>query len=40
MTQTGTAINAHNITYESVFQADIVSQMQAHGWQLGRASGL
>lgn len=28
-----------NITYESAFQADIVSQMQAHGWQLGRASG-
>lgn len=27
-----------NITYESVFQADIVSQMQAHGWQLGHAS--
>ena len=25
--------------YESVFQADIVTQMQAHGWQLGRASG-
>ena len=40
MTQTSTAINAHNITYESVFQADIVSQMQAHGWQVGHASGL
>jgi type I restriction enzyme R subunit len=26
-------------TYESVFQADIVSQMQVHGWQLGHASG-
>jgi type I restriction enzyme R subunit len=26
-------------TYESVFQADIISQMQAHGWQLGHASG-
>ena len=26
-------------TYESVFQADIVTQMQAQGWQLGRASG-
>lgn len=26
-------------TYESVFQADIVRQMQTHGWQLGRASG-
>ncbi|AAZ18287.1 possible type I restriction enzyme, R subunit [Psychrobacter arcticus 273-4] len=31
--------NAHNVTYESVFQADIVSQMQAQGWQLGHASG-
>ncbi|MBK3394697.1 type I restriction endonuclease subunit R [Psychrobacter sp. M9-54-1] len=39
MTQTSTATNAHNITYESVFQADIVTQMQAHGWQLGSASG-
>ena len=39
MTQTSTAINAHNVTYESVFQADIVSQMQAHGWQLGNPSG-
>lgn len=28
-----------NITYESVFQADIVSQMQAQGWQLGSPSG-
>ena len=26
-------------TYESVFQADIVRQMQTHGWQLGYASG-
>jgi len=26
-------------TYESVFQADIVTQMQAHGWQLGSPSG-
>ncbi|MBP2281011.1 type I restriction enzyme R subunit [Psychrobacter sp. PL19] len=26
-------------TYESVFQADIVSQMQVTGWQLGHASG-
>ncbi|WP_201556011.1 type I restriction endonuclease subunit R [Psychrobacter immobilis] len=26
-------------TYESVFQADIVNQMQAQGWQLGHASG-
>ena len=26
-------------TYESVFQADIVSQMQAQGWQLGNPSG-
>ncbi|WP_201624070.1 type I restriction endonuclease subunit R [Psychrobacter immobilis] len=25
-------------TYESVFQADIVSQLQAHGWQLGNPS--
>lgn len=39
MTQTSTTINAHNVTYESVFQADIVSQMQAHGWQLGSPSG-
>lgn len=31
--------NAHNVTYESVFQADIVTQMQAHGWQLGSPSG-
>ena len=31
--------NAHNVTYESVFQADIVTQMQVHGWQLGSASG-
>jgi type I restriction enzyme R subunit len=31
--------NAHNVTYESVFQADIVSQMQAQGWQLGNPSG-
>ena len=31
--------NAHDITYESVFQADIIDQMQAHGWQLGHASG-
>ena len=31
--------NAHNVTYESVFQADIVSQLQAHGWQLGSPSG-
>ncbi|MGM8885208.1 type I restriction endonuclease subunit R [Psychrobacter sp. 1U2] len=26
-------------TYESVFQADIVTQMQAQGWQLGNPSG-
>ena len=39
MTQTATAINAHNVTYESVFQADIVSQMQTQGWQLGSPSG-
>lgn len=31
--------NAHNVTYESIFQADIVKQMQAHGWQLGSPSG-
>lgn len=31
--------NAHDIAYESVFQADIIDQMQAHGWQLGHASG-
>jgi len=28
-----------NTTYESVFQADIVTQMQAQGWKLGHASG-
>ncbi|MGE6390442.1 type I restriction endonuclease subunit R [Psychrobacter pacificensis] len=27
-----------DITYESIFQADIVNQMQAHGWQLGSPS--
>ena len=37
MTQTNTATNAHNVTYESVFQADIVTQMQAHGWQVSNA---
>ena len=26
-------------TYESVFQANIVTQMQAQGWQVGHASG-
>ncbi|WP_201568992.1 hypothetical protein [Psychrobacter sp. JCM 18900] len=26
--------NAHNVTYESVFQTDIVTQIQAQGWQL------
>lgn len=31
--------NAHNVTYESVFQSDIVTQMQAQGWQVGHASG-
>ena len=30
---------SHNATYEAVFQADIVTQMQAHGWQVGYASG-
>uniref|UniRef100_UPI003566A989 type I restriction endonuclease subunit R n=1 Tax=Pseudoalteromonas nigrifaciens TaxID=28109 RepID=UPI003566A989 len=39
MTQTSTATNAHNVTYESVFQADIVRQMQTQGWQVGYASG-
>ena len=39
MTQTSTSINAHNVTYESVFQADIVTQMQAQGWQEGSPSG-
>ena len=39
MTQSSTATNAHNVTYESVFQADIVRQMQTQGWQLGHASG-
>lgn len=28
--------NTHNVTYESIFQTDIV---QAHGWQLGSPSG-
>ena len=31
--------NAHNVTYESAFQDDIVTQMQSHGWQVGGASG-
>ena len=31
--------NVQNVTYESVFQADIVTQMQAQGWQLGYSSG-
>ena len=39
MTQTSTATNAHNVTYESVLQADIVTQMQTQGWQLGNPSG-
>ena len=39
MTRTSTAINAHNVTYEYTFQADIVTQMQAQGWKLGNASG-
>ena len=38
MTETSTSTNAHNVTYESVFQADIIDQMQAHGWQLGSPS--
>jgi len=32
-------INAHNVTYESAFQTDIVTQMQTKGWQVGSASG-
>lgn len=39
MTQTSTSIKAHNVTYESIFQADIVAQMRAQGWQLGNPSG-
>ena len=39
MTQISTATNAHNISYETIFQADIITQMQTHGWQLGHASG-
>lgn len=31
--------NTHNVTFESIFQADIVTQMQAQGWQLGSPSG-
>lgn len=27
-----------DITYESVFQSNIVNQMQAQGWQAGHAS--
>jgi len=38
MTQTSTAINAHNVTFETTFQTDIIAQMQAHGWQLGNPS--
>ncbi|MGM8872569.1 type I restriction endonuclease subunit R, partial [Psychrobacter sp. 2Y5] len=38
MTHTNTAINAQNVTYETIFQADIITQMQAHGWQLGNPS--
>ena len=30
---------SQSATYESVFQADIISQMQAQGWQLGSPSG-
>ena len=30
--------NAHNVTYESTFQTDIVNQMQAQGWQMGTPS--
>lgn len=28
-----------DITYESIFQGNIVTQMQTQGWQLGHASG-
>ena len=38
MTQTSTAINAHNVTFETTFQADIITQMQTQGWQLGTPS--
>lgn len=38
MIQISTVINAHNVTYESVFQTDIISQMQAQGWKLGRSA--
>lgn len=31
--------NAYNVTYESVFQANVINQMQAQGWQLGNPSG-
>lgn len=31
MIYTSTA-NANNVSYESVFQTDIIDQMQAHGW--------
>ncbi len=37
MSQTST-VNSHNVTYESVFQADIVTQMRTQGWQLGKPS--
>lgn len=30
--------NANNVSYETVFQADIIDQMQAHGWQLGQSA--
>lgn len=30
---------SQHATYESVFQADIVTQMQAQGWKLGSPSG-
>ena len=34
MTQTSTDANTYNVTYESVFQVDIVTQMEAQGWPL------
>lgn len=39
MTHTSTYTNAHNVTYESVFQADIVTQMQTQGWQVDDTNG-
>lgn len=30
--------NTHHVTYESIFQTDIVTQIQAKGWQVGSTS--